>query len=154
MSTQYDLKKAIYLNEDLPDPELLKVGDGTISIASPAVITITNHGLLTGQRIYITTTGSLPTGLETDQEYFVMKINNNTFNLSLSNTSYTAINTSGSQSGVHTFSKVGYYVRFRIVSEDRGRYSHWSPVYFVEDPYAEQIIYSVVDGGTSTTGGA
>ena len=153
MSTQYDLKKASYLNENLPDPSPLNAGVGTISIASPAVVTITNHGLITGQRVYIATNGSLPTGLEMDQEYFVIKLTNNTFNLSLSNISYTPINTSGTQSGIHTFFRVGYYIRFRIVSEDKGQYSHWSPVYFVEDPYAEQIVYSIIDGGTSTSGG-
>lgn len=31
---------------------------------------------------------------------------------------------------------IGYYVRYRILSEDRNRYSHWSPVYLVHvDPF-------------------
>lgn len=149
------LKKAIYIKENLPDAVALDVGNGTITIASPAVITITNHGLVSGQRVYISTTGALPTGLTEDQEYFVMKINANTFNLSLSKPTETvpgvAINTAGTQSGVHTFYRVGYYVHYRVVSEDRGRYSAWSPVYFVEDPYPEQTTYFTLDGGTSTT---
>lgn len=29
---------------------------------------------------------------------------------------------------------IGHYVRYRIVSEDKNRYSHWSPTYAVEVP--------------------
>ena len=30
---------------------------------------------------------------------------------------------------------VGYYVKYRIVSEDRNRLSHWSPTYVLTPPY-------------------
>ena len=30
---------------------------------------------------------------------------------------------------------VGYYVRYRFVSEDRNRLSHWSPTYLLTPPY-------------------
>ena len=30
---------------------------------------------------------------------------------------------------------VGYYVRYRVVSEDRNKTSHWSPVYLLTPPY-------------------
>lgn len=75
----------------------------TISIASPAVITATAHGLVAGDRIHFTTTGALPTGLLTSTEYFVLStgLTSNAFEVSLSPEG-TVINTSGTQSGVHT----------------------------------------------------
>jgi hypothetical protein len=32
-------------------------------------------------------------------------------------------------------SRIGYYTRYRIVSEDRNKTSHWSPVYLLTVPY-------------------
>lgn len=82
-----------------------KTATVTITIASPAVITWTAHGLNSGQRIQLTTTGALPTGLAINTTYWVTVIDPNTFNLSTSFINAgtaTFINTSGSQSGVHT----------------------------------------------------
>ena len=31
--------------------------------------------------------------------------------------------------------RIGYYTRYRIVSEDRNKTSHWSPVYLLTAPY-------------------
>ena len=46
------------------------------------VITITNHDFLTGQKVlYTAVGGAAPTGLVTNTEYFVIKVNNNTFKL-------------------------------------------------------------------------
>lgn len=81
------------------------LGLATISIASPGVVTRNNHGLITGESLFFTTNGSLPTGLSPNVNYFAIVIDNNTFRLA---TSYanalagTAINTSGVQSGTHT----------------------------------------------------
>jgi hypothetical protein len=81
------------------------IGAATISIASPAVVTRTGHGLADGDKVYFTTTGALPTGLlagsPTTNNYFVRDSNANTFRLSLSS-SGSLINTSGTQSGTHT----------------------------------------------------
>ncbi len=77
----------------------------TITIASPGVVTITGHGLTTGNKIYFTTTGALPTGLTASTTYYVIAVDASTFRLATSMTNAfagTAINTSGSQSGVHT----------------------------------------------------
>ncbi len=38
------------------------LGTVTITIASPGVVSLTSHGLATGDAIYLTTTGALPTG--------------------------------------------------------------------------------------------
>ena len=81
------------------------VGTFTVTIASPGVFTLTSHGMATGDGVYLTTTGALPTGLTANTRYWVIKVDANTFNLatSLANAlTGTAINTSGSQSGTHT----------------------------------------------------
>jgi hypothetical protein len=41
----------------------------------------------------------------------------------------------------------GYFVRYRIVSEDRNSYSHWSPIYAVTDPNPGEVIVVLLDGG-------
>lgn len=77
----------------------------TITIATPGVVTWTSHGLISGDIVYFTTTGALPTGLTASTIYWVTVINANTFNVSttLANArTATFIATSGSQSGVHT----------------------------------------------------
>ncbi len=77
----------------------------TVTIAAPAVMTWTAHGLISGQRIQLSTTGALPTGLSAATTYWVTVIDANTFNLSTSLANAqtaTFITTTGSQSGVHT----------------------------------------------------
>lgn len=77
----------------------------TITIATPGVVSWVGHGLENGQRIQLTTTGALPTGLTASTTYFVAGKGTNDFKLatSLANAAAgTYIATSGSQSGVHT----------------------------------------------------
>ena len=73
----------------------------TMTIASPAVATVTGHSLAVGDPIYFTTTGALPTGVTAGQYYFVTSVGTNTFNFSATPKG-TNVNTSGSQSGTHT----------------------------------------------------
>lgn len=73
----------------------------TVSIASPAVVTYNNHPLAVGDPIFFTTTGALPTGITASQYYFVTSVTANTFQFSAS-PGGTPVNTSGTQSGVHT----------------------------------------------------
>jgi hypothetical protein len=73
----------------------------TISIASPGVVTYTAHGINNGDTVKIETTGALPTGLNTTTHYYVVNRTADTFQLSLT-LGGAAINTSGTQSGVHT----------------------------------------------------
>lgn len=73
----------------------------TISIASPGVITSAGHGYAAGDQVVLTTTGALPTGLTAGTTYFVRNPTANTFELSIT-TGGAGINTSGTQSGVHT----------------------------------------------------
>lgn len=45
-------------------------------------------------------------------------------------------------------STLGYYVRYRIVSTDKNRYSHWSPYYFLLKGKVEETPCSVTVTGT------
>lgn len=81
------------------------MGTVTVTIASPGVATLTSHGLLTGDPVFFTTTGALPTGLVANTLYYAIRIDADTFNLATSRANAiasTKINTSGTQSGVHT----------------------------------------------------
>lgn len=75
----------------------------TITIASPAVITATSHGRVEGDTVAFETTGALPSGLSQSTVYYVLAtdLTANTFKISTS-PGGSAVNTSGSQSGVHT----------------------------------------------------
>jgi hypothetical protein len=77
------------------------VGTCTISIASPGVVNFPSHGWKGGERIVLATTGALPSGLSTATAYYVKFVDANNFNLATS-LGGANINTSGSQSGVHT----------------------------------------------------
>jgi len=78
----------------------------TITIASPGVLTASNHGLVAGDKIHLTTTGGLPSGLAADTDYYVLStdLTTHTFKISLV-PGGTAVVTTGSQSGTHTLYK-------------------------------------------------
>jgi hypothetical protein len=74
----------------------------TISIASPAVITVTSTaGFSNGTPVKFSTTGALPTGIVAGTFYYVINVTGTTFNIAAT-PGGTAINTTGSQSGTHT----------------------------------------------------
>lgn len=73
----------------------------TVTIASPGVVTWTAHGRSNGDPVSFTTTGALPTGITAGTVYYVSSATTDTFQL-VTNIGAAAINTSGSQSGVHT----------------------------------------------------
>lgn len=79
------------------------MGVFTVTIASPAVFSLTAHTLLAGERIYFTTTGTLPTGLSVNTIYYVIAAGLTADAFQVSATlGGSAINTTGSQSGVHS----------------------------------------------------
>lgn len=80
----------------------------TVTIASPAVFTDASHGFVGGERLRLSTTGALPTGLSTSVDYFVGYIDANTFNLYSDAAQTTIVNTSGTQSGTHSYLR-SYY---------------------------------------------
>lgn len=75
----------------------------TMTIATPGVVTWAAHGRVAGSAIKFTTTGALPTGITAGTTYYVISagLTANTFRVSAS-VGGAAINTTGSQSGVHT----------------------------------------------------
>ena len=80
----------------------------TITIAAPAVITWTAHGLVTGSPVVFTTTGALPTGITAGTTYYAITSSTlgvNTFQIATTAilaAAGTAVTTSGTQSGTHT----------------------------------------------------
>jgi len=84
-----------------------RVSGVTVTIASPAVFTLTSHGFVAGQPISFSTTGALPTGLDTTTVYYVIStgLSANAFRVSTTSGG-SAVNTSGSQSGTHSVGKV------------------------------------------------
>lgn len=79
------------------------IGTFTVTIASPAVFTLNNHGLTAGTAIKFSTTGALPTGLTAGTTYYVIAAGLTTNNFRVSTTvGGAAVNTSGAQSGTHT----------------------------------------------------
>lgn len=78
-----------------------KVATATMTIASPCVVTLADHGLITGTPVFFTTTGALPTGIVASAVYYVLSATASTFTLS-STLGGDAVNTSGTQSGTHT----------------------------------------------------
>ena len=74
----------------------------SISIATPAVFTKAAHGFSGGERLRLSTTGMLPTGLNTSSDYFVEMIDANTFYLQAT-PGGARIASSGTQSGSHSY---------------------------------------------------
>lgn len=83
------------------------IGTPTISNASPGVVTLNGHGLLNGNKVYLTSTGALPTGLSQNTLYYVVSATTNTFSLSAT-LGGAAINTSSAGSGTHSLFRCPY----------------------------------------------
>ncbi len=75
----------------------------TMTIATPGVVTWADHPFEAGDAVKFTTTGALPTGITAGTTYYIIAagLTANAFRVSAT-VGGAAINTSGSQSGVHT----------------------------------------------------
>lgn len=84
-------------------PEHLMQSVVTITIASPAVVSWTNHRLAAGTTIQFSSDGDLPTGIAEGTTYFILAtgLTANSFEISLTNGG-SAVNTTGFQTGTHT----------------------------------------------------
>lgn len=78
------------------------IGNPTITIASPWVVTLAGHWLASGTQVFFTTTGALPTGIIASQVYYATVIDANSFKLTVDDTIIEDVVTSGSQSGTHS----------------------------------------------------
>ena len=88
----------------------------TVSIASPAVVSSTAHGLVRGERFYFTTTGALPTGISAKTVYYVIAAGFTADQFEFAETEDgSAVNTSGSQSGTHTLNFFPDFEEFKEI---------------------------------------
>lgn len=110
----------------------------TMTIADPCVVTWANHGQVNGNRLILSTTGALPTGLISASNYYARVVDANTLHLYNSAAEAIAggatgrVTTTGTQSGVHTASNYGVdkidysnkyasaYLETRLINIDRG----------------------------------
>ena len=77
---------------------------GDVSVPSN-YITISNHGLVTGQMVQLTTSNTLPTGLSLATDYYVIRISSSTFRFATSAWNAfqgTAVTMSGAGTGTNT----------------------------------------------------
>jgi hypothetical protein len=108
-------------------------GTFTVTIASPGVFTKTEHGLEAGNTVTFSTTGSLPTGLTAGTTYFVISTGLTASAFRVSATlGGSAINTSGTQSGVHSLtvtSSIQPVAQFAnsLYSSSHGSFFYLSP---------------------------
>ena len=87
--------------------ENLRGGAVTMTIATPAVFTRIAHGFIAGNKVVFSTTGALPTGIVAGTTYFVIATGLTADAFQVSATlAGTAIDTTGTQSGVHTVNAV------------------------------------------------
>lgn len=94
----------------------------TVTIASPAVFSLTAHGFTVGSVVYFSTTGALPTGLTAGQAYYVISAGLTADAFEVSATiNGTAVVTTGSQSGTHTVT-TQRYVLPQYTSKPKGVY--------------------------------
>lgn len=128
----------------------------TVNLATPATFTCTNHGLNIGDTVTLTTTGALPTGLSTGTTYYVITagFTANTFELSLTSGG-TAVNTSVSQSGVHTFTQTSSLTKtiaqrpIGIESAFVDRSGIHYPVRVIDNQLFDSIIYQAASGANT-----
>lgn len=78
----------------------------TVTIAAPGVVTKYAHNLSWKDQVVLATTGALPTGLSADTWYYVIPVDQDTFQLTAT-ANGSAITTSGTQSGTHSLASDG-----------------------------------------------
>jgi hypothetical protein len=104
----------------------------TMTIASPAVISWSAHGLANDTPVVLTTTGALPTGLTAGQIYYVVNRAAGTFQLAAV-PGGAPIVTTGSQSGTHTATAQVHQVYESLAGSNTGNApmvsdTYWAPI--------------------------
>ena len=102
----------IFQENDLVLTESYELGQNsyvsgvTVTLTSPGIFTLANHGLLAGMIVRFKTTGALPTGLSSGPFYYVIAtgLTSTTFQVSTT-PGGVGVNTSGVQSGTHSVAK-------------------------------------------------
>jgi len=80
--------------------------NATFTAAVDDVITSNAHGLVAGDKVTLTTTGTLPAGLSLTTGYFVRDVTTNTFKLSSFPHNPTVIDITDTGTGTHTWTNV------------------------------------------------
>ncbi|QUS40567.1 hypothetical protein RPMA_18285 [Tardiphaga alba] len=145
---QFDNSAAPTLNTDLVGKVSCKLNATTVTIsnASPGVISQTSHGLSVNDPVYLTTSGTLPTGLSPSVGYFVKTVPNaNSYTLSAT-PGGSAINTSSAGSGTHT---ANY---FRWANASLSAPTSYSGVSSSNRKVAESVDQACVESGTTFVG--
>lgn len=143
--------------------ENLSTGTATITIATPGVVTSTAHGLKAGSTISFTTTGALPTGITAGTVYYVIATGLTADAFQFSATAGgAAINTTGSQSGVHTLTRrytlgaeFGFIVYDNVMygGNTYENYFSWTGTAFVEyDTAPKGNIFEVFEDSIHVAG--
>jgi hypothetical protein len=117
----------------------------TVTIASPAVISLTGHGFSAGDVVKFETTGTLPTGLTTNNNYHVLSagLGLDEFRVSLIPGGDPA-DTSGTQSGTHTVGTVtgnagdDTFAVVPVAAEERSRVAGSKFVFLGEEYVIEE----------------
>lgn len=108
---QLAMRAASTTNHNFPmkvewdDAPPVKTSTVTITIATPGVVSWASHTLTDGDPVSFSTTGALPTGITAGTTYYVVNSASGTFQIAAT-VGGTAIDTTGTQSGVHTASTV------------------------------------------------
>ena len=124
----------------------------TLTIASPCVVSHAAHPYVAGDPVQLTTTGALPTGLTASTTCYVVNPTTNNYQLAAT-VGGAAINTTGTQSGVHTVKAVyavgalvsnggtNYYCTAATIGNAPPNVSYWyalpSAVYEIPSVYLE-----------------
>jgi hypothetical protein len=77
----------------------------SIQQGSPALFVSANHKLFSGDLVRLSTSGTLPVGVEANRNYFVEKVDNNSFHLFYALGFDPVVAFNEEQSGIHTVSK-------------------------------------------------
>jgi len=90
------------------------IGSASVSVGNDT-FSQTDHGYITGIKVQVSSSGTLPTGLSSNTDYYVIKVTDNTFKLATSQLNAdngTAIDITGAGSGNHTVEPQVNIVKF------------------------------------------
>lgn len=122
----------------------------SISNGSPAVFTLNSHGRSNGEKIVLSTTGTLPTPLTVGTPYFIINSATNTFNVSLTSGG-PAINTTGAGSGTHSMT----YVYTAVTTGDQWQFAQFNNfVFAVQINTAPQVFDLTSSSAFADLGGS
>lgn len=130
--------------------------DGDVTTADDTV-TETSHGMFTGQRIQLTTSGTLPAGLSTSTDYYIIKVDVNTVKFASSESNAyagTAVDiTAAAGGGTHTVSRwQKLYERIQISCDSDVLETHITAISSTTITVADALVSQWSSGKHAHTG--